>query len=83
MKQAPNYPIWLTVFVIIGPFLMVSGVGVYRNLIRILPTVGAVMVVFALFYLSKRLHEQIEAVESLKQLLNRRDQDDHAVSQLN
>jgi hypothetical protein len=38
-----------------------------------LPDGWACMVTFALFYLSKRLHEQMEEVASLRQLLNERE----------
>jgi len=82
MKHAPGYPIWLTVFMLIGPLLMVGGAGVNRSLIRIIPPVGAFMVMFALFYLSKRLHEQMEALESLKQILNAREKDNQAGSRM-
>jgi hypothetical protein len=34
------------------------------------PIAGAGMVIFALFYLSKRLHEQMQEVATLRQLLN-------------
>ncbi|MGH9907381.1 MAG: hypothetical protein ACRD8U_17570 [Pyrinomonadaceae bacterium] len=74
MKPIASYPIWLSAFILLGPFFMVS-VGGFRSqsLRLILPIAGAGMIVIALFYLSKRLHEQTEEVASLKQLLNSRD----------
>ena len=75
MKTIPSYPVWLSAFMLLGPFLMVSGSGFdSQSLIWSCKIVGACMVVFALFYLAKRLHEQLEEVASLRQLLN--DQDD-------
>jgi hypothetical protein len=76
MKPTPSYPLWLSAFMLLGPLLMVSGVG-FRNqgLTWVFKIAGAFMVMFALFYLSKRLHEQTEEVASLKQLLNGRDDD--------
>jgi len=60
---------------LLGPLLMVSGVGFNnQRLIWGCQIAGACMVTFALFYLAKRLHEQLEEVASLRQLLN--DQDD-------
>ncbi len=74
MKHTPSYPVWLSAFMLLGPFLMVSMVG-FRNqrLIWVFQIAGACMVMIALFYLSKRLHEQTEEVASLRQLLNGRD----------
>ena len=74
MKPTPSYPIWLSAFMLLGPFFMVNGVGfMNRWLIWVSQVAGALMVMVALFYLSKRVHEQTEEVESLKQLLNGRD----------
>lgn len=74
MKPIASYPVWLSAFILLGPFFMVS-VGGLRNqsLKWILPIAGACMIVIVLFYLSKRLHEQTEEFASLKQLLNSRD----------
>ena len=73
MKSAPSYPVWLSVFMLFGPFLMVSGVGfINQRLIWISHSAGAFMIMLALFYLSKRLHEHIEELASLRQLLNGR-----------
>jgi len=75
MKPIPGYPIWLSAFMLLGPLLMVSGVGFNnQRLIWGCQIAGACMVTFALFYLAKRLHEQLEEVALLRQLLN--DQDD-------
>jgi hypothetical protein len=74
MKPTPSYPIWLAVVMLLGPFFMVNGVGfVHRQLVWVSQVAGALMVMVALFYLSKRLHEQTEEVASLRQLLNGRD----------
>jgi hypothetical protein len=75
MKTIPNYPIWLSVFMFLGPFFMVGGL-VFRskNVIWLAQIVGAAMVMFAFFYLSKRLHEQIEEVMSLRLLIDQRDE---------
>jgi hypothetical protein len=83
MKSTPSYPVWLSAFMLLGPLFMVSGVG-FRNqrLIWVFQIAGACMVMFALFYLSKRLHEQTEEVASLKQLLNGVDDDTLAVPQV-
>ena len=72
MKPVPNYPIWLSGFMLLGPFLIVSG-AIFRDrdLIWIAQIVGASLVVVSLFYLSKRLHEQMEEVASLRELLRR------------
>jgi hypothetical protein len=80
MKPILSYPVWLSAFMILGPFFMVSGAG-FRNqrLIWAFQIVGACMVVLALLYLSKRLHEQTEEVASLRQLLNGRDDANRAV----
>ena len=75
MRRIPSYPIWLSAFMLLGPFFMVNGAG-FKNqgLVWGSQIAGAGMVTFALFYLSKRLHEQMEEVASLRQLLN--DQED-------
>ena len=74
MKPISSYPLWLSASMLIGPFFMVSGIGFRdRWLIWVFQSVGALMVMFALFYLSKRLHEQMEEVASLRILLNSRD----------
>lgn len=74
MKPTPSYPVWLSAFMLLGPFFMVS-VFSFRDqrLIWVVQVAGAFMVMVALFYLSKRLHEQTEEVASLRQLLNGRD----------
>ena len=74
MKPISSYPIWLSASMLIGPFFMASGIGFRdRWLVWVFQSVGALMVTFALFYLSKRLHEQIEEVAALRILLNSRD----------
>ena len=75
MKPVPSYPIWLSGFMLLGPFLIVSG-AIFRDrdLIWIAQIVGAALVVVSLFYLSKRLHEQIEEVASLRDVLTHRDE---------
>jgi hypothetical protein len=66
-----SYPIWLSVFMLFGPALMIGGIGVKTSsLVWAAPIVGAGMLILALFYLSKRLHEQIEEVAALRQLLH-------------
>ena len=73
MKPAPSYPVWLSAFMLLGPLLMVSAVG-FRSqwLTWVFQIAGACMVMLALFYLSKRLHEHTEELASLKQRLNGR-----------
>jgi Flp pilus assembly protein protease CpaA len=44
--------------------------------IWICQVLGALMVVLVLFYISKRLHEQMEEVASLRQLLDERENAD-------
>ena len=70
MKSSPSYPVWLTAFMLLGPFLMVSSAA-FRNLsfTWITQIAGAAMIVSALFYLAKRLHEQTEEVLALKERL--------------
>jgi len=75
MKPISSYPVWLSVFMLLGPFFIVSGAGFNnQRLVWSCKIAGACMVTFALFYIAKRLHEQMEEVASLRQLLN--DQDD-------
>ena len=75
MKRIPNYPVWLSACMLLGPFFIVSGAGFSnQRLIWGCQIAGACMVTFALFYLAKRLHQQLEEVASLRQLLD--DQDD-------
>ncbi len=71
MKHAPSYPVWLSASMLLGPFFMISGIG-FRNqsLIWFLEIAGASMVMLALFYLSRRLHEQTEEVAFLREVLN-------------
>jgi hypothetical protein len=72
MKPIRSYPLWLSACMLLGPFLMVSGAWVRtRYFVWVCQIAGAFMVMLALFYLSKRLHEHMEEVESLRQLLNR------------
>lgn len=79
MKPIPSYPVWLSAFMFLGPCFMVSATGFgTQRLTLVLPAAGAGMVMMALFYLSKRLHEQTEEVAHLKQLLNSRDDADRA-----
>ena len=70
MKSTPNYPVWLTAFMLLGPFLMVSSAA-FRNLsfTWISQIAGAAMIVVALFYLAKRLHELTEEMLALRELL--------------
>lgn len=70
MKSTPNYPVWLTAFMLLGPFLMVGSV-IFKSLSLtwISQLAGAAMIAVALFYLAKRLHEQTEEVLKLKELL--------------
>jgi hypothetical protein len=70
MKSSPSYPVWLTAFMLLGPFLMVSSAA-FRSLSYVWVTqiAGAAMIVSALFYLAKRLHEQTEEVLALKERL--------------
>lgn len=83
MKPIPSYPVWLSAFILVGPFCMVSAAGFGNlRLIWALPIAGACMVMFALFYLSKRLHEQTEEVANLKQLLKSRDDANQALPQV-
>jgi hypothetical protein len=71
MKLIPNYPIWLSVCMLVGPFLMIGGI-VFRSqqLIWSCEIVGAAMVMIALFSLSKRLHEQMEEIATIRQRFN-------------
>ncbi|HEV8369277.1 MAG TPA: hypothetical protein VGQ39_15085 [Pyrinomonadaceae bacterium] len=75
MKRIPRYPVWLSAFMLLGPFLIVSRIGFSDKLIILACEVsGAIMVVLALFYLAKRLHEQMEEVASLKHRFDARDE---------
>ena len=75
MKTIPSYPIWLSAFMLLGPILMVGGTSLLsKELIWLCEIVGAAMVIIALFYLSKRLHEQTEEVANLRRLLNAKDE---------
>ena len=59
MKPTRNYPVWLTAFMLLGPFFMISGTALRNpSLIWTSQIAGAAMVVVALFYLAKKLHEQ-------------------------
>ena len=72
MKSTPSYPIWLSAFMLLGPFLIISGVLTRdQQLIWMAQILGAGLVVVAFFYLSKRLHEQIEEVASLREDINK------------
>jgi len=72
MKPTPSYPIWLSAFMLLGPFLIISGVLTRdQQLIWMAQILGAGLVVVAFFYLSKRLHEQIEEVASLREDINK------------
>ena len=82
MKPIPSYPVWLSAFMLLGPFFIVSGVGfINQRLIWGFQIAGACMVTFALFYLAKRLHEQMEEVASLRQLLNDQDNNSRTLPQ--
>ena len=72
MKPAPSYPLWLSAFMLLGPFLIISGAILRdRQLVWMAQILGAGLVVVAFFYLSKRLHEQIEEVASLREDINK------------
>ena len=78
--KSPSYPVWLSVFMLVGPFFMVSSTGFgIRSLVWLFPLAGAAMVMIALFCLSKRLHEQTEEVAYLRQLLKSRDDADQSL----
>jgi hypothetical protein len=67
MKPISSYPLWLSASMLLGPFFTVSGIGFRdRWLIWVFQSVGALMVMFALFYFSKRLHEQMEVALALR-----------------
>ena len=70
MKSTPSYPVWLTAFMLLGPFLMVSSAA-FRNLsfTWITQIAGAAMIVLVLFNLATRLHQQTEEVLALKERL--------------
>lgn len=68
--QIRSYPIWLSLFILCGPFLMISWAGLkVSRVVWVGPIAGAGMLVLALFYLSKRLHEHMEEIAALRQLL--------------
>jgi hypothetical protein len=68
---------------LLGPFLMVSGLGFEsRQLEWGCQIAGAAMVMLALFYLSIKLHEQMEEVASLRELLDARDDTRHVNSHI-
>ena len=70
--QINNYPMWLSVFALLGPFLMISWIGLKDStLVWAAPIAGAGMLVVVLFYLSKRLHEHMEEVAALRKLVQR------------
>ena len=74
MKPLPNYPFWLSLFMLLGPFSMIGGiVFTSRSLIWLCQLAGAAMVMSALFYLAKRLHEQSEEVVELRAIVDERD----------
>jgi hypothetical protein len=74
MKSTPNHPLWLTASILFGPFLMISSAA-FRdvNLVWASRIAGAAMVVIALFYLAKKVHEQIEEVAALRERLEAKD----------
>jgi hypothetical protein len=68
--RVANYPLWLSIFILLGPFLMISWIGLKgSSLIWAAPIAGAGMLIIALFYLSKRLHEHMEEVATLRRLV--------------
>ncbi len=74
MRSIPNYPIWLSTCMLLAPLLMISGAWVRTlSLIWIFQIAGALMVILSLFYLSKRLHEQIEKLASQRELVDGRE----------
>ena len=76
MKPISNYPVWLSGFMLFGPFLIVSGALIRdQKLIWIAQIVGAILIVVSLFYLANRLHEQIEELASLREALAERAQE--------
>ena len=65
-----NYPVWLSLFILLGPIIMIGWTGVGNaSWSWAFPFVGAGMLIVVLFYLSKRLHEQMEEVTALRELL--------------
>ena len=68
--QIRSYPIWLSLFILVGPFLMISWTELKNSsLVWVAPIAGVGMLVLALFYLSNRLHEHMEEIAALRQLL--------------
>jgi hypothetical protein len=71
MKQISSYPFLLTLCILFGPLLMIGSGFLESPLYRwASPIVGALMVIFAFFYVSKKLHEQMEELATLKERLN-------------
>jgi hypothetical protein len=71
MNKIASYPFVLSMSMLLGPVLMIGESFFQSALFRwATPFVGAIMVVFAFFYVSKRLHEQMEEVAKLKEQLN-------------
>jgi hypothetical protein len=68
--QIRSYPVWLSLFILLGPIMMIgwAGIGNYSWSWAV-PFVGAGMVVVVLLYLSNRLHEHMEEVTALRELL--------------
>ena len=57
---------------LLGPFLIISGaITRHQQLVWMAQILGAGLVVIAFFYLSKRLHEQMEEVASLRGVINK------------
>lgn len=74
MRSIPRYPVWLSAFMILGPFFMVGATSLLsKSLILVLQMAGAAMVIIAMFYVSKRLHEQMEEVAALRSMLSARE----------
>lgn len=73
MRQISSYPFLLTLCMLFGPLLMIGSSFFESPLYRWgAPIAGALMVVFAFFYVAQKLHEQMEEVSSLKEQLNGR-----------
>ena len=68
--QIRSYPVWLSLFILLGPIMMIGWPGLGNSTWSwAVPFVGAGMLIVVLFYLSKRLHEQMEEVTALRELL--------------
>ena len=77
MRPNRNYPIWLSGCMFFGPFFMIGGIVFRsRNLIWACEIIGATMVMIALLYLAKKLHEQSEEVMFLRELVSERNNSD-------